>query len=174
MMANEEPADPAWLLMFGVFLFGTLCLYVLLVSDWYWNCRAQIDPATLTPLVCKPPGTGQSRPTVPPKPNTEMPREQQLWPEFGAANKYYEDHSVFWGDDFVSRFFKAVFDTAAWVAKPFVVDEVVPRWNRVMWPEINRKTILAALSLILGVVAKEWTKDVYRVLRKPKRDPAER
>lgn len=169
MRANEKPVDPAWLLMSGVILTGTLCLYLLLVSDWYWNCRAQIDPVTLTPpLVCKsPPMTSSFSASQPP--NGEIPFELGVWPDFGSGNKNYDDVSLFWGNDFVSSFFETVLDIAARVARPFVVDQVVPSWNRAMGPKINRQALYTALSMVLGALTTEWAKDVYYFLRKLKR-----
>ncbi|MDL2336991.1 MAG: hypothetical protein QFE16_04030 [Pseudomonadota bacterium] len=167
-MADEKPADPAWLLMFGGILVASLLLYLLIVSDWYWRCRAQIDPATLTPVICPSGSAPQPARTAPPRTSANAPIEQRVWPDFGGGGRGYEDLGPFWGDDIVSRFFKSLFGLAAQVARPFVVDEVVPRWNEAMWPAINRKAWFAALSLVLGAVTKEWAKDVYRALRRSK------
>ena len=166
MMENEKPVDPGWLLMFGVVLLGILC-YLFLVSDWYWRCAAQIDPATRAPQ-CMAPCTSQSPRIAPQRQNVQIPLEQRLWPDFGAGNGNYGDVSVFWGSNFASNFFSALFNLAASVAEPVVVTEVIPRWNDMMLPEINRKALVAALSILLGALAKEWAKDLYRLLRKTK------
>lgn len=66
----------------------------------------------------------------------------------------------------------AALKAATDISKPFVVNELVPRWNNAMEPERNRQTLFAALSLILGVVAKEWAKELYLLLRRSIRNPS--
>lgn len=166
-MSEEKPVDPAWLFGFGAFLAAVLGIYLLTVSQWYW-CGAQIDPATLRP-VCLPAATP---PANQPRADGGQGFEARAWPDFGENNNAYNGLNQFWGDDLISRFMQNVFDAAARVARPFVVEDLIPAWNRAMAPPINRKTLYGALTLLLGVMTTEWAKDVYRALRREKSDPS--
>lgn len=170
-MADEKRANATWVISCGLFLFMILSLYLLVVSDWYWRCGAQIDPETLQPVVCKAPVAGALPSTDASRPDFDDTIEQQLWPDFGANNKLYEGLASFWGDDFISNLISATLDAATRISKPFVVNEVVPRWNDAMKPAFNRRTLFSALSLIFGAVAKEWAKDLYLFLRRSSHPP---
>ena len=171
-MAEDRPVDPAWVIGFGAVLAVIFCFYLFIVSNWYWQCAAQIDGDTLAPVACDTHGPIQP----PPEPATaaNLPIEQQAWPRFGAGNRNYGNTGRFWGDDVVSQFFAQVFALAGRVAEPFVAETVVPGWNRWMESDVNRRTLLGALSIVLGALAKEWAKDIYRLLRRPKGDGASR
>src|SRR6516165_11333547 len=158
-MAVEQPASPKSTLLFGAVLLGTLALYLVVVSTWYWQCEAQIDPDTLMPVECWKIPPASCAPTL--HQGGQGSFEQQEWPCFGAGNSTF-DRAQFWGSDFVSEFFSGVLGIAASVAKPTLTNNVVPMWNESMKPHINRLALGAVLTAIYMAVLRTWAKkDLY-------------
>lgn len=165
---QHKLADPRRLLSIGAVLAAAFVIYLFLVSDWYWTCSAQINPATLAPVKChalKPveecvsaqASEAQQTKTV----------EEQLWPCFGRGNNTFDDLSGFWGDDYLSKFVQLMLSGLVVISRTFVVDHLVPRWNETMVSFFNRSTLFGVLSTLFALWGRAWAKDVYRLLRWP-------
>jgi len=146
------PPSPRKLLQISLLLIGGFGFYLVCGSNWYWQCKAQLDPANLLPVNCQ--NTNRVRPEC----------KESLWPAFGECNDNYEDLSKFWGDDLISNFFSTLGNVAGDAARPILQDTVVPTWNRVFLEDKNRDFVAWAIGAIPIAMIGLITKDVYTLV----------
>jgi hypothetical protein len=165
---NETPVRTGTLVEISLLLVAAFLVYLFYISPWYWQCRAQIDPATFSTSCAE--IQNKSSPQKDPAPAGKTC--DKLWPDFGACNNTYDSMSSFWGDDFVSRFFENSLALLARWLGPTIREVVIPRWNRGMEPETNRKVIFDAIAFIFAAIAAEVLKDFYNLLKRRDRPHA--
>jgi hypothetical protein len=158
---NEAPLRTGKLVKMSLLLVSAFFVYLFYISPWYWQCRAQIEPSTFSTSCAELQNKSSPRNDFDPAGKTC----DKLWPDFGACNNTYDDLSPFWGNDFISRCFENAFDLLARWLGPMIKEEVIPRWNRGMAPEINRKVIFDAIAFIFAAIAAEVLKDFYKLLK---------
>jgi hypothetical protein len=145
------PPSSKKLLQVSLLLVGGFCFFLVYLSHWYWECKAQLDPATLMPVTCRDTNSNRISPEC----------EERLWPTFGECNDNFEGLSNFWEDDLISTFFAILGNVAGDAARPILRDTIVPTWNAVFRIDKNRDLVIVVIGAIPGAVIGFLIKDVY-------------
>lgn len=153
-VTSKTDKDMKWPNKIFTLLFCGFIFYTLSTSDWYWKCKAQIDPATLIENCPPPKLVGQA-----------TAESGSIEDDFGAHSPSYESLAPFWGDDPISNFFSTI-------SRPFsenfdllLTKHLVPFWNRTVEPDITRVLPYGVISSILGAIAANVVRDLYKSLK---------
>jgi hypothetical protein len=150
-MSNTTPSIGK-ILQISLLLIGGFSIYLIYGSNWYWRCKAQLDPINLMPITCQ-------------NNNNKIKPEckERLWPDFGECNDTYEGLSEFWGDDLISKFFATLGNVAGDAVRPILRDTVVPTWNRVFLEEKNRDFVAWSVGAVPLAMIGLLTADIYKL-----------
>ncbi len=160
-MSEREPSQIGRLCEVATILVALFAAYLFLMSGWYWDCHAQIDPQTLLSKCYHSKGTSQAGCDVTSGLN-------------GTEPECYRDEDLgldqFWGNDVVSSLFAKLFRLLASIVGPPVRNNLVPLWNGAMETERNRNTLFGAISAIFGLIVVLVATDLYRNWARSKKD----
>jgi len=163
----SSPANPRKLMIPTLVVTLGFLWYLVSGSVWFNKCEAEINTVSLLPVVdCK----ESRKQSIQDFQSSGESIESRAWPEFGSNNDNYQDLSVFWGDDFISRFFSSLGSAAGGVLQPYIRDSVVPAWNVFFKEESRRSAVQGGFALITGGLASLLVKEWWKLYIKDNKD----